>query len=248
MKARLRVEYRGSDALIGDAESQISRGGLLIRAPEREIQAGDSLALEIATPAGIAKLEATVLQVIVGHGIAVSFDRDNAALERLIAAARSKPVAGADAPTAVWVEERKRRASRADEPIHERIKNATKPEKLQLALRGGRPERLLLIRDRDKSLHQYVIRNAKIAIDEVAAIARMTTVAPDVLKFIAERREWFQRPEVAAALARNPRVPLPIATRMLKHVSSMELRQIAKGAGVRERVAQAARKKLFGGR
>jgi hypothetical protein len=247
------VRYGSTRAFLGELEDQIERGGLLVRGAERELAPGAALELELVTPAGTATAAASVLQVIAGHGVAVSLDP--AALADLIARARAAPAGDKDTVEASWVEADNEGGdgddgddSRALQSMPERIKNASKAERIQLALRGSRAARTLLIRDRDKSLHQYVIRNPRISIDEVAAIARMTTVAPDVIKFIAERREWFLRAEVAASLVRNPKVPLPLARRMLDHVSPTELRQLAKGAGVREAVAQAARKKLLGGR
>jgi hypothetical protein len=249
------VRYGSTRAFLGELEDQIERGGLLVRGAERELAPGAALELELVTPAGSATVPASVLQVIAGHGVAVSLDP--AALADLIARARAAPAGDGDTVEASWVEAdgdggdgdgEDGDDSRALQSMPERIKNASKAERIQLALRGSRAARTLLIRDRDKSLHQYVIRNPRISIDEVAAIARMTTVAPDVIKFIAERREWFLRAEVAASLVRNPKMPLPLARRMLDHVSPTELRQLAKGAGVREAVAQAARKKLLGGR
>lgn len=258
-RVRLRVTYASAARFARDAESQIARGGLLIRAEERDLAPGTALGLEIVTPVGTAALEASVLQVIAGQGIAVRVAADDPAIARLLEAGRGADAGGDDPARAVWVEDEDETedegedesgepGDRAPRSAREKIEAAAKPDKIQMALRGSRAERALLIRDRDKSLHQYVIRNPKISLDEVAAIARMTTVAPDVIKLIAERREWYQRAEVAAALVRNPRVPMPIVRKMMAFVSATELRQLAKGAGVRDRVAQVARKKLLGGR
>lgn len=249
-RVRLRVSYGSAARFARDAESQIERGGLLIRAEERDLAPGTALELEIVTPVAQAVLEASVLQVIAGQGIAVRVAADDPAIARLLEAGRGAP-AGDATVEAVWAAdpvEAKAAEDRSPRSAREKVEAAAKPEKIQLALRGGRAERNLLIRDRDKSLHQFVIRNPKISVDEVAAIARMTTVAPDVIKVIAERREWYQRAEVAAALVRNPRVPMPIVRKMMAFVSATELRQLAKGAGVRDRVAQLARKKVLGGR
>jgi hypothetical protein len=90
------------------------------------------------------------------------------------------------------------------------------------------------------------VRNPQIQLDEVVTIARMTTVAIEVLTFIASRREWAERPEIALALVRNPRTPVPLAIRLLDRVLPGDLRQLAKQTSVREPILRAARKKVIG--
>jgi hypothetical protein len=65
------------------------------------------------------------------------------------------------------------------------------------------------------------------------------------LKQVADRREWFQRPQVAQALARNPKTPPEVAVRALEYTPIDAVRQMAKGNGVLPHVAQAARKKVI---
>ncbi len=119
--------------------------------------------------------------------------------------------------------------------------------KIQLALHGDKNQRAALLREQNKMIHGYVVRNAQIQLDEVVAIARMTTVTVEVLTFIASRREWAERPEVALALVRNPRTPVPLAIRMLERVSPSDLRMLAKQSTVREAIQRVARKKVIGG-
>ena len=74
----------------------------------------------------------------------------------------------------------------------------------------------------------------------------MATLTPDLLKAIGDRREWAQRPDVALALVRNPRTPVPLAIRMLDFLSPGDLRRLAKGTSLRMPVLRAARKKVIG--
>ena len=60
-------------------------------------------------------------------------------------------------------------------------------------------------------LHKYVLKNPQLQLEEVVFVARMATAAPESLVFIAGRREWAERPEVAIALVRNPKTPVPLA-------------------------------------
>ena len=118
--------------------------------------------------------------------------------------------------------------------------------KVQIALHGDKNQRAAILRENNRMLHGYVLRNAQIQLDEVVAIARMSTTSADVLAFIAGKREWAERSEVAAALVRNPRTPVPLAVRMLDHVNPAELRQLAKQQSLREAIQRVARKKVIG--
>jgi hypothetical protein len=115
-----------------------------------------------------------------------------------------------------------------------------------MALHGNKVERMRIMRDGDRALHRYVLRNPGLRLDEVTAIAKMTAVSPDLLKAIAERRDWVLRPEIALALVRNRKCPTPLAIHMLNHLSPRDLRQLAKGSSVRMPILQAARKKVIG--
>lgn len=131
-----------------------------------------------------------------------------------------------------------------DTPI--RSEAPSRMEKVQLALHGTRDERNAILRDRDRTLHAFVLKNPQLDADDVVAIAKNPQMAPDLLTQIGERKEWFHRPAVALALARNPKTPPDLAMRALEHVQLEALRQMAKGAGVPPHVTQAARRKLLG--
>jgi hypothetical protein len=126
------------------------------------------------------------------------------------------------------------------------VREATVNEKIQMALHGNRDERQLILRDTNRLVHPYVLKNPNIGLDEVAAIARMPGVSPEVLKQVGERREWVSRPEIAIALVRNPTVPVPLALRALEHVSPADLRQLAKDTKTRPAIQSAARRKVVG--
>jgi hypothetical protein len=122
----------------------------------------------------------------------------------------------------------------------------TRAEKIHKALYGSRDERNAILRDRDRTLHPFVLKNPQLNGDDVIAIAKNAQMMPDLLKQIGERKDWVQRPAVALALARNPKTPAELALRALEFVPLEALRQMAKGTGVLPHVAQAARKRVIG--
>jgi len=219
----LRAIYTRAEDFLRDHEQQIARGGLLVRGDiPPDLERGAAVDLELVTPAGTIRLEAQVIQILAGVGVAVTVSPDQ--VTELVDAVRSS---GRPA---------------APEPSH----GAATARKIQLALHGDKSQRAAILREPNKMIHGYVLRNPQIQLDEVAAIARMTTVAIDVLTFIASRREWAERPEIAVALVRNPRTPVPLAIKLLDRVSPTELRQLAKQSHVREPIQRAARKKVIG--
>ncbi len=119
-------------------------------------------------------------------------------------------------------------------------------DKMRLAQHGDRDERGAALRDKNRTLHPHVLKNARITIEEVVAIARNPQSAPDLLKLIAERSDWMGRSQIAEALARNPKSPNDVGIRALAGCSAEALRQMAKGTGAPPHVIQAARKRVLG--
>lgn len=265
---RLRVRYHRPAELVVDHAAQLSRGGLLVRvdAPELERLARVTLALELVAVADlVAMLEAEVVQTFPGIGVAVTF-APSPELEAIVEKARALDEADEDGEAGEPAEhaildegegggggggggEREADATAAEPaPAGHRPVRYVNPmsEKVNAALKGTREDRVAIMRENLPQMHLFVLKNPGIQLDEVAAIAKMRTVTPEVLKQIADRREWAQRPEIAAALARNPKTPMGIAVRMLDFVSPGELRQLAKDNGVRQPIMSAARKKVIG--
>ena len=114
---------------------------------------------------------------------------------------------------------------------------------MALALSCGREERHHLLRDNNKVLHAYVLRNPHLGLDEVQAAAKLNSLSPEALKAIGDHPEWGQNSVICAALVRNPKTPMAIALRLLPRIPLNDLRAIAKGAG-RQQVVLAARKLL----
>lgn len=239
MTTKLRVEYTRAADLVADHDQQFVKGGLLVKG---QVPAGlalfDPVELELAPPHGAPPVVVAgqIVQLVPGVGVAVAFQASaSPALQAAVAAARGAPAAPAAAAPA---------AARPVDP-YTRYQTATVSEKIQIALHGSKDERGMVLRDINKTVHPYVLRNPNLGLDEVVAMAKMATVSPELLKQIAERREWVTRPEIAIALVRNPKMPAPLAIRLLDHVSPSDLRQLAKDTRTRPPIQQAARKKVL---
>lgn len=234
---QLRVRYFREADVRADYEKQLSRGGLLVRIGSHdELTQYQPVKLELVASATVVVLDAQVVQVFPIAGVAVTFTPTRA-LESWVEAACATASEDRDPEHSV-VE-----AQADDKP---RNVAAETNEKITAALRGNRDERAAILRDTNPALHGHVLRNPGLQLDEIAAIAKMRTVTPELLKQIADKREWAQRPEIAIALVRNPKTPVNIAIRLLDHVGPAELRQLAKDQHTRTPIQHAARKKVLG--
>jgi hypothetical protein len=241
---RLSATFTTPAALVAAHDQEMTRGGLLVRG---EVPAGVALFadVELAIEGGGKRVltPAQVVQMLPGVGVAVTFAAARVAgLAEWIEMARALGASGwSDAAPAA----RAAAASAAVSPA-QRLREASVPEKINIALHGSRDERGLILRDTNRLLHPYVLKNPNLQMDEVVAMARMAAISPELLKQIADRREWIARPDIAIALVRNPTVPVLTALKALEHVSPADLRQLAKDTRTRPAIQQAARRKVVG--
>ncbi len=117
-------------------------------------------------------------------------------------------------------------------------------QKIKLARMGNKEARGLLIRDRNKIVASAAIRSPKITDNEVANYAKARNVSDDVLRIIANNRDWTKSYQVKIALATNPKCPLPTAMKFLNFMMEKDLRNITKSKDVPSAVSAQARRIL----
>jgi hypothetical protein len=117
-------------------------------------------------------------------------------------------------------------------------------EKIKLALRGNRDARMILIRDGAKLIRRFVLQNPRISDTEVIAVARNRSSDEELIRMIAEKREWIRNSQVRLALVTNPKTPLDIALRQVQGLGERDLRQLAKSKNVSNTIAVQARRML----
>ena len=239
MALRLECSFATPAELVTAHEQQLSRKGLLVRGAQ-----GDRLTpgspCQVAIHVGgapVFELDASVAAVVPGVGIAVMFPAISAELTALVERAR-QGLPLTEAPAEEEAEE-----SGPPGPLTERLKAMSVAQKISLALACDRETRFALLRDHNKTLHTFVLKNPRIGLDEVQSAAKMASLSPDALKYIAEHKEWGFNTTIATSLVRNPKTMLPLALRLLERIPVSEVRAIAKG-GARDQIVQAARKRL----
>jgi len=128
--------------------------------------------------------------------------------------------------------------------LHRTLSRLTVAQRARLARFGNREARTLLLRDPNRIVAIAAIRSPRIREDEVVAAARSRGVCDEVLRIIADSREWTRNYQVKLALCANPRTPLPSAMRFLSHLHDRDLRVLVKSREVPAAVSAQARRIL----
>ena len=129
--------------------------------------------------------------------------------------------------------------TRGASPIH-RIQKMDPGKRARLALRADRTERQILCRDTTPQVLLNMLSNPRVEAQNVLAIVKSTFANAGLLQRIATDRRWASNAEILTAIVRNPKTPTPIAIRLLEHLSTRELRQMARIGALRENVRRAA--------
>jgi hypothetical protein len=113
-------------------------------------------------------------------------------------------------------------------------------ERIKLAVRGNREERMVLIRDRSKLVSLAVLESPKVNESEMESFAAMKNVQETVLRAISTKRNYIKNYGVLRALVNNPKTPLDAA--LLAHLLVKDLRSLAINKNVNETVRKLALK------
>ncbi len=284
-------------------QAHLARGALFLPEPEPLPEQYLEIVLRIETAVGTdVELDARVLQVLPGHGIAVA-PEVLAVAKTVLAPLFAEPPGADDVATFIFwgraerpVSARPRVPSGAPPVVPASIPPATptpipsatpKPipiptpvptgdpppstpddvpfgdldldetakleaeiagmntnQKMQLAMRGTRLARTLLLKDVNKNLQAFIIQNPRITLDEIRSLAGNRQLNPDVLNTIANHKDWGNNPNIVVALVRNPKTPQLVTAKLIEKVPMAEARRLAKANDVPRHVVSAARKRL----
>ncbi len=114
--------------------------------------------------------------------------------------------------------------------------------RIQLALKGNKEERSLLIRDGTKVVALAVLEAPKLSDGEVEKFALQKNVLESVLRQIPMKRRFMKNYKVVRNLVSNPRTPLDLGLGLMKHLLAIDLKNISGNKEVSETVRKLAMK------
>ena len=116
------------------------------------------------------------------------------------------------------------------------------PMKIRLAMLGNAFDRAILIRDPKKVVAIAAVKSPGMTDAEVVKYAGLSTLAEEVIGYIANRREWTKLYTVKLSLVNNPKCPLGLAMRLLPHLREKDIDALARSKGIPSALSAQARK------
>lgn len=121
-----------------------------------------------------------------------------------------------------------------------RIMKMGMKDRVKLAIKGDREARNILIRDPNRLVAQAVVTNPRLTEQEVEKIAGMRTVTEDILRQLANSRQWSRNYQVVHNLAKNPRTPIANVLNILSRLQLRDLAALGKNKNVSDAVRRQA--------
>ena len=114
--------------------------------------------------------------------------------------------------------------------------------RIQLALKGNKEERSILIRDGTKVVALAVLEAPKLSDGEVEKFASQKNVLEAVLRQIPLKRRFMKNYIVVRNLCANPRTPLDLGLGLMKNLMIVDLKNISANKEVSETIRKLALK------
>ena len=137
------------------------------------------------------------------------------------------------------------------ETLMQRVAHMNVVQRLTLALKGGRTERMLLIRDPNKLVQRCVLQSPRLTDTEVEAFASMSNLTAEILRTISLTRIFMKNYAVVKNLVNNPKTPLDVSLHLMVRLTATDLIKLTTNKNVPETLRSAAiklnRKRKSGG-
>jgi hypothetical protein len=114
--------------------------------------------------------------------------------------------------------------------------------RIQLAMKGSKEERSLLIRDGTKIVALAVLESPKVSDGEVERFATQKNVLEAVLRGIPMKRRFAKNYAVVRNLVFNPRTPLDLSLSLMKNLLVGDLRNLSNNKEISDTVRKLATK------
>jgi len=116
--------------------------------------------------------------------------------------------------------------------IEQKLRDMPVGKKIKLAYMGNLSARKILVRDPNKVVASAVVKSGRLTPNEVASFAGNKNLHDEVVRLIAENKEYVRKYPVQVALVNNPKCPAPLALRLMQNLHKRDLQQLANNKNV----------------
>ena len=137
-------------------------------------------------------------------------------------------------------------AAEAEPDTHKRqtllqqISHMTVAQRVQYAMKGSSEVRRTLIRDANKVVQRSVLQSPRLTDQEVEAFASMANLTDEILRLIANNRNFRKNYIVVRNLINNPKTPLDVTLHMLPTLNPVDLKKLTMNKNVPETLRSTA--------
>ncbi len=232
------MEFDSEEELLVEHRANLAMGGLLLRTAEEVPQ----LAVIEVRLRLRGRGETTVKASVVGAppgALALQLEGSSAGILAALTAPPAPPASGLDGDGAA--------EAAGTGTLWDRLRAMTPPQRMLLAPKADRVTRALLVQDNDPMVLFALLKNPRLEIDEVVRIAKSSALGFQAAELILKTAQWSANLDVRVAMIHNPKLPVPLALRILPSLPEAEVRLIAKGGATSAPLKQAALRRLVSG-
>ncbi|HKT46798.1 MAG TPA: hypothetical protein VJP87_04675 [Candidatus Acidoferrales bacterium] len=180
--------------------------------------------------------ESPALAAALEHSTSLTVDQKNQLHELRSESAPGDDSALAEAAAAAEPDEGRRQT------LLQRISKMTVSQRVQFAIKGGSEARRTLIRDTNKVVQRAVLQSPRLTDQEVEAFASMSNLTDEILRLIANNRNFRKNYAVIRNLMNNPKTPLDVSLHMLPLVNAIDLKKLTTNKNIPETLRTTATK------
>lgn len=137
-----------------------------------------------------------------------------------------------------------------DQPVDEGVRGSLQnfiaglavPERVELAAKGNKEVRQILSRDPNKIVARAVMYSPRLSEADVVSYAASALTNDEVLRIIAENREYMNNHNLLWLVISNPRSPVSAAMRFLLRLNVNELNLISHNRSISALVRREAKR------
>jgi hypothetical protein len=164
--------------------------------------------------------------------------------EAAAAAAAAPAAAPEPTPAPAPAEDEPELSEDEKKSLFARLSVMTVVQKIRLAYRGNKEERMFLVQDRNRLVSAAALKSPKTREADAETMANMKSVSEDVLRGIAFRRDWMRHYGVLRALVRNPRSPIDVTLGLILKLNAKDMKLLSSDRNIPEAVRATARREV----